>query len=195
MNEWWQGLEQLEQVYWIIALISSVFFVILMIGTFISGFGADADMSGVDAEVEGDHGIGFQFFTFKNVVGFFTIFAWSGLACIHADMSPTATIIISVISGLIMMTAMATLFYFMMKMTHSGTLVISNAVGTVGEVYLTIGKDRSSMGKIHINVQGSMRELDAMTDEDFDLKQGDIVKVIEVVSGEILLVEKIKKSK
>ena len=40
-------------------------------------------------------------------------------------------------------------------------------------------------------MQGSLRELEAMTDEDEDLKTGAMVKVTEIISAEILLVEKI----
>ena len=85
------------------------------------------------------------------------------------------------------------LFMFMARQAESGTLKISNALGRVGEVYITIGKDRSTIGKIQLNVQGSLRELEAITDDSEDLKQGNVVKVLEVVSGELLLVEKIKK--
>lgn len=193
MTDWWEALTQIEHVYWIIALVASLFFVIVAFGTFIGGFDADVDMDAVDVDVDTDLGIGFQFLTFKNVVGFFTLFAWAGLASINAGYSPLVTIIISTVCGFAMMALMAWLFYAMSKMTESGTLKITNAIGKVGEVYITIGKNRSSMGKIQITVQGSLRELDAITDEDEDLTQGNMIKVLEVVSGELLLVEKLKK--
>lgn len=69
---------------------------------------------------------------------------------------------------------------------------IENAIGNVGEVYLSIGANRSRMGKISIDVQGSKRELSALSDENEDLKQGDVIKVTQVITGEILLVEKLK---
>ena len=193
MTEWWEALAQIEKVYWGIALVASLFFVIVAIGTFIGGFDADVDMDAVDVDIDGDTGIGFQFFSFKNMIGFFTLFAWSGLASINAGNSHTITVVISTICGLAMMFLMAWLFFFMSKMAESGTLKISNAIGSVGEVYITIGKDRSFSGKIQIKVQGSLRELDAISDEDVDLTQGNMVKVLEVISGELLLVEKLKK--
>ena len=58
---------------------------------------------------------------------------------------------------------------------------------------MPIGAERSKMGKVQIKVQGSLRELEAITDEEEDLKTGTIVKVTEIVSAEILLVEKISK--
>ena len=110
MNEWFLALETFEQVYWSIALISSGIFIVLIILTFIGG--EFDDTGNVDAHIDGDTGIGFQFLSFKNLIGFFTIFGWTGIACIGAGLSTGLVILISIISGLIMMTIMASLFYF-----------------------------------------------------------------------------------
>ena len=186
-------MSQLEHVYWIIALISSVLFLVVLVGTVIGG-GAEADMDAVDVDVDTDTGIGFQFLTFKNIVGFFTVFAWAGLACINEGASNTVTITVSSVCGLAMLFLLAWLFRFMSKQAESGTLKMTNTVGQIGEVYTTIGANRSSMGKIQIKVQGSLRELEAITDEEEDLTQGNMVRVIELVTAEMLLVEKLKKT-
>lgn len=191
MEVWWGAMTQLEHVYWIIALIASIIFIVLLLGTIIGG--VDADMDGVDADIEADGGIGFQFLTVKNVTGFFTVFAWAGIASINSGYSNTLTITISLIAGLVMMFVMAWLFAFMAKQAESGTLLIKNAIGQIGEIYITVGKNRSTIGKIQIKVQGSLRELEALTDDDEDLIQGNVIKVTEIVSGELLLVEKLKK--
>ena len=191
MTEWWNSLEMLEKIYWTIAIISSLFFVFIAFMTFLGG---DVDDAGTpDAEIDADTGIGFQFFTVKNLVGFFTVFAWSGLACIHADFNTSVTVIVSIVCGAIMMVIMALLFYAMSKMVESGTLEIKNAINSIGEVYLPIKKERETIGKIQIKVQGALRELEALTDEPFDLERGTVIKVIDVISDEILLVEKLKK--
>lgn len=191
MEEWWGAMTQLEHVYWTIALIASIVFVVLFLGTIIGG--VDADMDGVDADVDADGGIGFQFLTVKNVTGFFTVFAWAGIGSINNGNSNILTIIISIVSGLVMMLAMAWLFAFMAKQAESGTLLIKNAIGQIGEVYITVGKNRSTIGKIQIKVQGSLRELEALTDDEEDLTQGNVVQVTEIISGELLLVKKFKK--
>ena len=193
MKEFFDGMSTLEQTYWYVALIGSATFVVIFIMTFIGGGDADMD-SDMDAADGGDDGgVGFQFFTFKNVIAFFTIFGWSGIVCIDNEYAPMTTIIISSISGLAMMVATSFLFFWMAKMTESGTLKIKNAIGVVGEVYLPIGANRSKMGKIQIKVQGSLRELEAITDEEEDLTTTTLIKVIEVVSSELLLVEKLSK--
>lgn len=191
MLDWFSNLEFFPKLYWTIALLGSVIFTVVLIMTFLGG--DTDDIGDVDAEIDGDTGIGFQFLSFKNLVGFFTIFGWSGIACIDAGLSMPTTIIISVLSGLIMMTIMAALFYFMSKLTDSGTLNYKNAIDAIGEVYLPIGKDRSKIGKVSIRVQGTVRELDALTDSLTDLKTGAIIKVVDVTESGILIVDKTRK--
>ncbi len=190
MNNFFEGMTSLEQTYWIIAILGSAIFVVIFALTFIGVGDTDmeADISDINAD---DGGVGFQFFTFKNVIAFFTIFGWTGIVCIDNQMSSTATITISIIAGLLMMVLTSLLFYWMGKMAESGTLKIKNAIGVVGEVYLPIGANRSEIGKIQIKVQGSLRELEAITDANEELKTNTLIKVLKVVSDELLLVEKL----
>ncbi|MDB9781724.1 hypothetical protein OAE07_00450 [Winogradskyella sp.] len=180
MGEWFASLEFLPKIYWIIAITGSLIFCVVMLMAFIGG-----DTDDFDADVEA----GFQFISFKNLIGFFTIFGWTGIACIDAGLSTPIILITSVISGLLMMVIMAALFYFISKLSDSGTLNYKNALDAIGEVYLTIGADRSRMGKVTLRVQGAMRELDALTDSLTPLKTGTIIKVVDVTSNGILIVD------
>lgn len=192
MEQWFAALTSFEKIYWIVAIISSFILVILLILTFVGG---DVDdLSGdVDVDIDGDTGIDFQFLSFKNLMGFFTIFGWVGIACLESGYSKTITLVVSVVCGLLMMLAMASLFYYLSKMQSSGTLKLKNALDQIGEVYLTIGAKRSTIGKVSINVQGTLRELDALTEEEKDLHQGDVVKVKEVTENGILIVQLLNK--
>ena len=146
MKEFFEGMSTLEQTYWIIALIGSVVFLIIFILTFIGG--GDSDMDGDASDFEADDGgVGFQFFTFKNIVAFFTIFGWTGITCIDNGLSIGLTLILSIIGGLLMMVLTTSLFFWMHKLAESGTLKMKNAIGVIGEVYLPIGakRDRKSV--------------------------------------------------
>ena len=88
---------------------------------------------------------------------------------------------------------MAALFYFMGTLSDSGTLDYNNAIDAIGEVYLTIGADRTAMGKVSVRVQGAMRELDALTDSLTDLPSGTIIKVVDVTPNGILIVDRTRK--
>ena len=191
MVEWFSNLEFLSKIYWLIAILGSLVFIIVMIMAFTGG---DTDEIGdLDSDIDADTGIGFQFITFKNLVGFFTIFGWSGIACLEAGLSKPITIVISIFCGLLMMGIMTAMFYFMGKLSDSGTLNYKNAIDSIGEVYLTIGADRSKMGKVSVKIQGSMRELDALTDSIIELKSGTIIKVVDVTPNGILIVDQTRK--
>ncbi len=192
MMDFFDGMSTLEQTYWGIALIGSAVFLVIFMLTFIGGGDTDMEADASDFEAD-DGGVGFQFFTFKGIVAFFTIFGWSGVTCFDNELSIGITLIISIIAGFLMMILTSSLFYWMHKLAESGTLKMKNAVGVIGEVYLPIGAKRSKMGKVQIKVQGSLRELEAITDEEENLKTGTMVKVTEIVSAELLLVEKISK--
>ena len=189
MLEWFNALAWFPKVFWMIAIIASFIFIITIVMSFAGG---DTDDFGdVDADIDGDTGIGFQFITFKNLVGFFTIFGWSGIACIDAGLSQTLTIIIAIGCGMVMMAIMAAMFYSMRKLSDSGTLDYNNALNQIGEVYLTVGANRSKIGKAHVRIQGALRELEALTENPTDLKTGTVIKVKEVTSNGILIIEKL----
>jgi len=141
----------------------------------------------VDMDADG----GFSFFTIKNLIAFFTIFGWSGIAALENDLAKLYVILIATVCGLIMMFIMAGLFYLISRLHDSGTLEIKNAIGNIGEVYLTIGESRSSIGKVNVRIQGALRELEALTDDEAPLKTGSVIEVIDVTNNGILIVQKL----
>jgi len=187
LETWWQGMLVAEKVYWIIAIPFTLIFLIMMVMTLLGGDLDSADMD-VDMEMDSDTGIGFQYLSIKNLVGFFTIFGWTGIACLASGKSMVFTVIVSVLAGLLMMTIMSTIVYLMGKLTEQGNLNLQNAIGKIATAYLTIPAERKGMGKIQIKVQG-FRTLDAITDEKEDIKTGAVVEVVDVINNQVLLVK------
>lgn len=187
ISSWWQSLDGFEQILWSIALLFSLFF---LVQTILSFAGGDGDMAGgdADASVGGDDGTGHQFFTIKNLVAFFTIFAWTALACYKGNMSKGVSIGIGLAAGSLMVLMMGLLFKSMSKLKQSGTLQMKNAIGMIAETYLFIPGKRDGFGKIHIKVQGSLHELQAITDDTEQIPTGRLVKVTGVINDSVLLV-------
>ncbi len=188
----WSEITLFEQIFWLITIPSTVIFLILLVITI---FGAETD-SGLDVNTDVDtsladsDAIPFQFLSLKNIVAFFTVFGWSGIGFIHAGLAQWLVILLAFTCGLLMMILMATLFYFMSKLAESGTLKMGNAIGKMGEVYLVIPANRAGMGKVQLNVQGSLRTLDAITDEPENIPTSAIIQVLDVIDDQILLVKK-----
>ena len=186
ISTWWQGAPFFEKIFWVIAILFSALFLVQAIMSF-TGDGDTAE-GDADASVNFDDGIGYQFFTIKNLVAFFTVFGWTGIAYIKGGMSKGLTIGAAVLAGTLMVAIMALLFRSMSKLKHSGTLEISNALNKIGETYLFIPAQRNGYGKVHIKVQGSLQELQAITDDEKDIPTGKLVKVVEILNNNILIV-------
>ena len=186
----WSELDILAQVYWAITIPATLIFVFLLIMTAI-GSDADTDVQSDfhDSFAEGD-GIPFQLLSLKNIVGFFAMFGWSGLGLLNAGIGSGLAIFLSILCGLIMMVAMASLFYFMSKLAETGNMKMKNAIGRTGEVYLTIPGNRNGLGKIQITVQGNLQTLDAITDDPSNIITSSLVEVLDVIDEQILLVKR-----
>lgn len=186
----WDELNSITQIYWAITIPATVIFILLLILTL---FGSDTDTDVQtdfhDSFAHGD-GIPFQLLSVKNIVGFFAMFGWSGLGFLSAGFAPGLVIVLSIFCGLIMMVAMASLFYAMSKLAESGNLKMKNAIGHMGEVYLIIPGKRNGLGKIQITVQGNLQILDAITDDTDDISSSSLVEVLDVIDEQILLVKK-----
>ena len=192
ISSWWAALTIFEQVYWAVAIPSSLIFLTMLILTFVGSDlddHQDFDISH-DTDHGGDHEGGFHVFTIKNIVAFFAVFAWTGIVSIDAGMGMMITLFISLFAGTAMMLLLATIFYLMTKLTESGTLDMRNAISGTGDVYLSIPAAKSGLGKVQIQVQGALRTLDAMTDESEIIITGSLVEVVDVVNENILVVRK-----
>ncbi len=204
MQEWWETLTSFEKVFWYIAIPFSVILLIQIILTFIGIGGGSADVGhdviddpGVDVHSDHTHlsegHYGFSFFTLRNFIAFFTVFGWAGIVGIKTGFSPAWVIGFGMLCGLVIMVIISTLFYFISRMTDSGNIDLHNAINQIGSVYLPIKAKAGNVGKIQVNVQDSNRELQAITNGGADLPTGTVVRVTGIVSGNILVVERVNK--
>jgi len=180
----WENLSLMGKIYWILAVPSTAIFLILLILSF---FGGDADAGGdVDADL-GD-GIGGFIINFKSIMSFVMMFGWAGIISLSFNLSIGFTILVAILTGFVSLIAVAALLYFISKMSYSGTMQIENAIGKVGQVILKIPPKKSGFGQIQVNIQGSLRTLDAKTEETEEIKSGTNVQVIDLLDNEVLLV-------
>ncbi|MDY0015592.1 MAG: NfeD family protein [Bacteroidales bacterium] len=191
METWWTSMDIMHQIIWGIAIVTSLIFVIQMIMTFI-GMDSDVDFSGDmgDAPMSELTSMPFQLFTFRNFINFFLGFSWSYIIVSDKIDSTLWIVVLSTFVGIFIVAGVMLIFYLLSKMTESGNIETTQTIGLTADVYIPIPGNREGKGKIQVSVQNSVREYDAITAGE-DLKTGNIVKIIEVVEGNILLVEKI----
>lgn len=199
INDWWSALSSAEQVFWGIALVSSVLFFFQFVVTLLVGFDTDTDahveISGdVDANHGGDFHLDgdFALFSMRSIIAFFTFFGWAGVLALRAGSSTFVALAFAMFSGGAAMVLVAYMLYWFSKLTKEGNVNIYEAIYKKGEVYLTIPAKRSGQGKVHLNLGGSLREMDAVTDADETIATGDPIIITDVLNEELLLVEKLK---
>jgi hypothetical protein len=188
ITSWWADKVLFEQIFWVLAIPATVAMFFILVTTFLGGDGVFE--GSVDASVDLDAGAGFQFFTLKNLIGFFAIFGWVGIGCVSAGMEEFSTLVIASICGLSMMGIMGTIFFFVSRLVEDGSFKMKNALGRLGEIYLPVPAGGSGLGKVQITVQGAVREIDAMTYDDTIISTGAVVRVLDIIDGHILLVSK-----
>lgn len=178
----------MERFYLYVAVPASIILFIQTIMTFV-GVSGDVDLDfDADGEIDLDGGNNMTIFSVRNLVAFFTFFGWSGLWMLKNDMNPVITGTLSVLVGILFVVISMGLFFAVAKMQRSGNLNLSNAIGKTGEVYIPIPAQRKRSGKILINVQGSLKELEALTDDENPITTGTQVEVIGILQPSKLLV-------
>ncbi len=190
LNDWWATYDDFAHVLWGFALIGSIFFVIQTIYTFAFG-GGDSAFGDADSYIDGDSGVDFQFFTLRNAIAFFTMFGWVGLAIYTENGSPILSSLGGIGAGAAMVIFMAILIKKINDLKEDGTMQLSQALGKTATVYLTIPSSRSGKGLIQLSVNGSIHELEAITDASEPISSNSTVQVMEIIGNQLLLVQKI----
>ena len=194
--EWYNALPSPLQVYWVIALVTSLVFLVQMVLTFIGigdadtdvDFGGDADFSDGDTL---DTGGAMQLFTIRNFINFLLGLGWGGV-CLYSVIPNTIVLsLVAILVGVLFVYIFLIIYRQLRKLERNGAYHIDDCVGQTVDVYLTIPSNRSGMGKVQISFSGSVQELSALTDSDTPLRSGSKVRVTEVIDGTTVLVEKL----
>jgi membrane protein implicated in regulation of membrane protease activity len=219
MAEWWSALSGGEQVFFIIAIASTFILLLQLILSLVGLAGHDVDTGGaegvdvphdVPADVSHDmpadvshdgsvehtgaetHSTGLSVISIRTVVAFFVGFGWAGVAAGGGRLSVLASLLIAIIVGIIFVLVVFYLMKGIYSLSEAGNIDLRNAVGQSGTVYLPIPARGHGTGQIQVVVQGRLRELPAVTDEDQPLPSGTHVRVVNIMGESTMLVRKVE---
>lgn len=178
------------RVYWGCAVVSSMFFVVQTVLTFIG-----MDSSDIDVDFDGtgtmDLGDGLSLFSARNLVNFFCGAGWAGI-CLHSLIpNQYVLMIVSMLIGC----CFVYMFFIIKKQTkkleHNGAFEIADCIGKTTSVYLRIPAQRRGVGKVQVSINGSILEIDAMTNDGNDIASNSNVRITEVLDNHTVLVSSI----
>lgn len=184
-----ENLDPLLKTFWYIAVPASLIFVVQTIMTFM---GADAT-DGIEADFNGDFDgtdAPFQLFSLRNLINFLLGFSWAGISFYGFIHSTPLLILAAVGVGIVFVLLFFVIIRKVQKLAEDNSFKIVNTLHKTADVYLTIPEHKTGKGKILISVNGSIHELDAMTEHD-RIPTGAVVKVVKIENNNILIVETI----
>ena len=191
MSEWWITLTGAEQVFYTIAITSSAILVIQFVLNLIGLAGQDMDMdTDSDFDVGDDTGLGV--FSVRTVLAFFVGLGWTGVAMLGSGISQGGSVIVAVLGGTFFMFVVFWLMRTIYSLTESGNIVTASALGQTGTVYLPIPPQGQGTGQVQVVVQGRLREIPAVTDEEERLATNTHVRVERVLDHDVLLVRRVQ---
>jgi hypothetical protein len=184
--QFFDAMDPVLRAFWYIALPASLLFIGQTVLTFM---GADAT-DGVDADFDSNLSgteSPFQLFSFRNLINFMLGFGWAGIALYNSVASTAVLVLLAIIAG----SAFVWMFFIIIKqltkLAEDNSFKPEMAIAKTAEVYLTIPGAMSGKGKILVSVNGSVHELDAVTNGNA-LPSNTMVRVVSV-EGSALLVE------
>ena len=190
-------MNSLEKFFFVCAVLGGVLFVIRLILQFVGGdgdfdgdFDGDVDMD-ADADFDGgDSDISFKILSFQGLTSFFMMFGLVGLALMReSEWGPARSIVGASAAGVVTVWIMKLIFDKAKGLQSSGTIDMNNAIGQEGEIYLTIPP--TGTGKVRVSVQDHLKVFEAMAQSKQEIKTGERIRVVRIISNNVLVVEKI----
>jgi membrane protein implicated in regulation of membrane protease activity len=187
----------LERILWATAILGGALFLIRLVMLFVGGIDHDGDASGAgDADTGGfdghdaDSTSSFALLSLQSVSAFFMMFGLVGLAILRGlgEGGALWAVLGGFAAGAVSVWVIGKILSVLRGLQSSGTLDMANAVGVEGTVYLRIPADGT--GKVQVEIQGRLHEVNAVSEDKVELKTGDAVRVVRVAAGSILSVRR-----
>ena len=185
MIDYWLHLTPTMKMFVGIGAVSSTVLTLQMV---LAMFGGDMDGLDVDIPDAGEGGAS-GILSIRTIGAFFTGFGWSGAAMLQAGYGTGAATFVGIVVGSIFMALIFYLMTYLHSLRQEGTINYANAVGKIGSVYLPVPPHRKGIGQIEVLVQGRLKIVQAITDNDKKIGNRVAVRVTELVDTQTILVE------
>ena len=172
-----------EQLFLGIGLVSNALFVIYVIIQFTVGHDSEFHLEDVDA--------GFAILSLRSLLAFGTFMGYTGVVTLRLGGGWLPALIAGLAAGILAAWLAWRLLQLLLRLQVSGTLDEQNAIGQTGTVHLYIPAHMSDTGKVMLEVQGALREMDAISEEEA-IPTGQPVLVVGIADSGALIVQPFK---
>ncbi|MDO5437026.1 MAG: hypothetical protein Q4F80_02390 [bacterium] len=173
--------EKLIALYWYLAIIGTVVFILKTSLPLDSGAEVGGDFTSVT-----DVDTSFNLFTIESIAAFFMCGGWMGwlaFAQLHYELK--ITMLIAIVSGLLGMAFFTWLISQIKKLEHTPKGDINELQGKKGKAYMQFAPKGN--GKIQIEFNSKLSILDAKNLSDDEIKTFESIKVVKIENEEIYI--------
>ncbi len=182
LSEWWSSQTPFLQFYYLVAIAS---FAALIIQSVLLLAGLHSD-TGFDFS---EHSEGLGVVSVRTITAFLVGFGWTGVIVLESGGGVPLAVVLSVAAGALLMYAAHVVFKKLLQLQTKGNVDYANSIGQIGTVYLTIQPQTRDGGQVELIVQGRLRFIKAITQQNEPIPPGTKVRVVSKIDNETLLVE------
>ena len=170
------------------ALVGGILFVLYFFLLMIGGIATDVfdGLFGIDVDMGAD--ASFKALTFQGIMAFLMFFGLAGLYVTKSGGGPSPAILAGAIAGGASMYFTGKLFELFVNLQQDGTVELSEAIGSKGQVYLRISDE--GVGQVTVEVNEAQRTFNAKSEDGTGIATGDFIEVVDTI-GEVLVVKRI----
>lgn len=181
---WWESLGGAEQWFWAIALIFNVLFALYLVVQFSGGHDTDVD-GNFDVD---DADAGFAVLSLRSLLAFGMFMGYTGVVVIRQGGGWFLALLAGTAAGSFAAWLAWRLLRSILRLQSSGTLDLENTIGQTGEVHLQIPASSEGSGKVMVEVQGALREMDAVSESE-SIPTGAAILVVGLSDDGTLIVQ------
>ena len=171
-------------MFWGIAIVASVFQILVFAGSLIGSHDFDHAPDGGDgSSVEG-----MKLLSIRAITAFLVGFGWAGALFLGSGSALSTALLAALVFGGMFMAIIFLMMRALVSLRADGTLDYSNATGRTGNVYVTIPAGRAGQGQVEIMIQGRLTTVSAVTDAPLPLPPRTSVTVDSVEGNNLLVV-------
>ena len=185
--EFFSSMEPFLKGFWFIAIPVTLIFIIQTIMTFIGANASDGLEADFDGDFSGDDAP-FQLFSLRNLINFLLGFSWTGISFYELISNKIILTVFAFVIGCLFVYIFFITVQALMKLAEDNSFKIEETLGKTAQVYIPIPQYLSGTGKVTLSVRGSLRELDAMTEEE-KIPSNTIVRIVKV-QDQVLFVKR-----
>ncbi len=187
LSQQWIELTLAKQIFYGIGLLAGLSTLIL---TVLAVLGLEHHDAADALSADFDHGGG-GIFSVKPLTGFFLGFGWGGGIALSSGLSIVAATACGLGAGGTIMAVIVLMFRAILGMRSDGTMRIADAVGAIGTVYIALPATKAAGGQVTVNFKGRQETFAALNNSDRPIPSGEKIKVLSVIDGQTVLVDRL----